>query len=78
MPRFTEETIKRLCKEAITVRSAEDLHRVMTDLRLALKEHTWFARESLKAHASTFPVLPIAQKSKEPETPQKSPDKRSA
>src|SRR5262249_48873436 len=36
VPRFTEETIKRLCKEAVTVRSAEDLHRVIADLRLAL------------------------------------------
>jgi hypothetical protein len=78
VPRFTEESIKRLCQEAVAARSTEDLHRVIADLRLALKEHMWFASESLKAHACTFPMLDSAKKQKETESKEPESEKRSS
>lgn len=57
MPQFTEMRIRELCTEAITVRTPEDVERVVGELRSALELHIRLAKESLEGQASTFPVL---------------------
>jgi hypothetical protein len=57
VPRFTENRIKQLCKEATAARSKEDVERVFEQLRAALDEHISLAKNSLGAQASTIPLL---------------------
>jgi hypothetical protein len=57
MPRFTENRIKQLCKEAVAARTKEDVERVIRQLRAALDEHISLAKSSLEAQATTLPLL---------------------
>jgi F0F1-type ATP synthase membrane subunit b/b' len=57
VPRFTEAKIQQLCTEAITVRTSEDVERVIGELREALELHIRLARESLEAQVSALTVL---------------------
>jgi hypothetical protein len=57
VPRFTEERIKRLCGEAITAKTQEDLDCVIKELRTALEEHIRLAKESLECSAIALPSL---------------------
>ena len=54
MPHFTESRIQQLCSEAITVKTKEDVERVLGELRSALEEHIRLAKLSLAAQASAI------------------------
>jgi hypothetical protein len=64
VPRFTEERIKRLCSEAITTKTQEDLDRVIKELRTALEEHIRLAKKSLECSAIALPTLNSGKRSR--------------
>jgi hypothetical protein len=60
MPHYTEAKIQRLCTEAISAKSEEDIERIVKELRSALEEHVRLAKESLKAQAASLALLDSA------------------
>ena len=57
MPHLTEDLVRRLCAEALTASSKEDIDRIMTALRTALEGHIRLAKEDLTAQAATISAL---------------------
>ena len=57
MPQFSEALIQRLCSEALSVTSEEDVERVLGKLRTALEEHIRLAKESLAAQVTAISAL---------------------
>jgi hypothetical protein len=57
VPHFTEDLVRRLCTEALTASSKEDIDRIMTALRTALEGHIHLAKEDLTAQAATISAL---------------------
>ena len=54
MPRYTENRIQHLCKEAVEANTPEELERVIPELRAALEEHTRLAKQSLKLQRNSI------------------------
>ena len=49
-----EDRIRELCSQAIQANDAQELNRILGELKLALHEHT----ERLRAMLSLYPILP--------------------
>jgi uncharacterized coiled-coil protein SlyX len=49
-----EDRIRELCFQAVTAEDAQELNRILGELKLALHEHT----ERLRAILSLYPILP--------------------
>jgi hypothetical protein len=62
----TEQKIRVLLTQALAAKDAQDVERVLSELRRALHEHILHAKVSLASQASSF----------EPETPQQGPTKK--
>ena len=50
-----EDRIRELCSQAVAADDAQELNRILGELRLALHEHT----EWLRAMLSLYPILPV-------------------
>jgi hypothetical protein len=66
----TEQKIKSLLRQALAAKDAEDVERVLGELRKALDEHIWHAKVSLASQASLIqsetPQADSVQKKKKP------------
>ena len=49
-----EDRIRELCSQAVAADDAQELNRILGELKLALHEHT----ERLRAMLSLYPILP--------------------
>jgi ATP/maltotriose-dependent transcriptional regulator MalT len=49
-----EDRIRELCSQAVAADDAQELNRILGELKLALHEHT----ERLRALLSLYPILP--------------------
>ena len=49
-----EDRIRELCSQAVQADDAQELNRILGELKLALHEHT----ERLRAMLSLYPILP--------------------
>ena len=50
-----EDRIRELCSQAVAADDAQELNRILGELKLALHEHT----ERLRAMLSLYPILPV-------------------
>ena len=57
MPVYTEARIQELCAKALAATDHLDAERILVELRLAIEEHIYYAKNSLEAHASVISVL---------------------
>ena len=57
MPAHTEIRIRELCAQAIEAKSDGEIDRIIPELRDALQEHIALAKASLKAQATTIPII---------------------
>jgi hypothetical protein len=53
---FTEERIRKLCSEAITLKTEETLEPVLQELHAALQEHIQLTQESLQGRVVLLPL----------------------
>jgi hypothetical protein len=54
---YTEARVKRLCEKVRVSKNETELRLVVKELRVALREHLRFAKETLEAQASVISVL---------------------
>jgi hypothetical protein len=57
VPVYTEARIQELCAKALAAEDATEAERILTELRFALEEHIYYAKNSLEAYASVISVL---------------------
>lgn len=57
MPVYTEARIQELCAQALAAQGDAEAERILVELRLAIEEHIYYAKNSLEAHASVISVL---------------------
>ena len=57
MSASTEARIKQLCSEALAVKTEEETHRIIGQLRVALADHLRLAKEELEAQATNITIL---------------------
>jgi hypothetical protein len=67
VPRYTEQRIQQLCKEAVEAKTPAKLEQVIPELRAALEEHTRLAKESLRLQRNTIAARDAASKTKKDE-----------
>jgi hypothetical protein len=53
----SEKQIQQLCEQIASAKTPEELERVLTELRQALKEHVRQARMALRSEASAIALL---------------------
>jgi hypothetical protein len=54
MSAATERRIDRLSAEALTAKTAEDIDRILEELRAALQEHVRLAKNNLRSQANSL------------------------
>jgi len=57
MPADTAVRVQQLCREVLAATTEADVERILPELRVALKEHIRWAKDSLELQAVTIALL---------------------